>query len=66
MIYNISIDEMIHLREEIARVLREDGGDIAFEVTVRASKGAGFSESAVRAVRENGAQLGFAIDIPEG
>ena len=63
---NISIDEMIHLREEIERVLREDGGDIAFEVTVRASKGAGFSESAVRAVRENGAQLGFAIDIPEG
>ena len=62
---DISIDEMIQLREEIARVLRDDGGDIAVEVTVRASKDAGFTESALRAVRENGAQLGFDIDIPE-
>lgn len=63
---NLSLDELNQLREEIARVLREDGGEIAFEVTVRASKDAGFSESAVRAVRENGAQLGFDIDVPEG
>ncbi len=63
---DISLDEMIQLREEIARVLRDDGGDINVEVTVRASKGEGFTESALRAVRENSAQLDFDIDIPEG
>ena len=63
---SFSHEDLSQLREEIARVLREDGGEVAFEVTVRASKDAGFSESAVRAVRENGAQLGLDIDIPEG
>lgn len=63
---DLSLDELNQLREEIARVLREDGGEVAFEVTVRARKDEGFSEGAVRAVRENGAQLGLDIDIPEG
>ena len=63
---DISLDEMSQLQQEIARVLRDDGGDIAVEVTVRASKGEGFTESALRAVRENSAQLDFDIDIPEG
>lgn len=60
---NLSLDDVNVLREEIIRNLRSDGGDVTVEITVSASKPGGFSESIVRSVRENGAQLGLEVDI---
>ena len=45
------------LRDEIIRNLRNDGGNVTVEVTIRADKTDGFSENATRAVRENSVQL---------
>ena len=60
---DIDLNDISLLREEIIRNLREDGGEVSIEIVVRARKPDGFSESATRAVRENGVQLGFDIDI---
>ena len=62
----ISLDDVNLLREEIVRNLREDGGEITVEITIRAHKADGFSESTARAVRENSVQLDLAIDEAEG
>ena len=62
----ISLDDVNLLREEIIRNLREDGGEITVEITIRAHKADGFSESTARAVRENSVQLDLAIDEAEG
>ncbi len=59
----ISLDDVNLLREEIIRNLRDDGGDITVEITIRAHKADGFSESTARAVRENSVQLNLAIDM---
>ena len=56
---NISLDTVNQLREEIIRNLSDDGGSVTVEITIRAVKDAGFSESIARAVRENGQQLGL-------
>ena len=60
---DIDLNDISLLREEIIRNLREDGGEVSIEIVVRAHKSDGFSESATRAVRENGIQLGLDIDI---
>ena len=56
---DVSLDDISLLREEIIRTLRDDGGEITVEITIRARKADGFSESTARAVRENSAQLGL-------
>ena len=60
---DISIDEVVRLRDEIVRHLADDGGEIEVAVTVTARKAGGFSEHAARAARENGGQLGLVLDI---
>jgi hypothetical protein len=60
---NLSLDDVNALREEIIRNLRSDGGDVTVEIIVSASKPDGFSASIIRAVRENGVQLGLEVDI---
>ena len=59
----ISLDDARTLSDEIIRNLREDGGEISIEIIVSAHKPDGFSESATRAVRENGVQLGLELDM---
>ena len=59
---NISLDAVNQLREEIIRNLSADGGEVTVEITIRAVKDAGFSESIARAVRENGQQLGLNLE----
>ena len=53
----ISLDDARLLSDEIIRNLRDDGGEITVEITIRAHKADGFSESTTRAVRENSVQL---------
>ena len=53
----ISLDDARLLSDEIIRNLRDDGGEITVEITIRAHKADGFSESTTRAVRENSHQL---------
>ena len=50
---DIDLNDISDLRENIIRNLDEDGGEITVSVTISASKPEGFSENAVRAVREN-------------
>ena len=59
---NISLDDINVLREEIIRNLSNDGGEITVEIIVSAWKPEGFSESIIRSVRENSAQLGLEFD----
>ena len=56
---DLSLDDISLLREEIIRTLRDGGGEVTVEITIRARKADGFSESTARAVRENSAQLGL-------
>ena len=56
---DISLDDISVLREEIIRNLSDDGGGVTIEITITANKPEGFSESAVRVVRENSDQLGL-------
>ena len=62
---NISLDDINLLRDEIIRNLSGDGGEITVEITVSASKPEGFSESIIRSVRENSAQLGLEFNAEE-
>ncbi len=59
---DISLDDINLLRDEIIHNLREANGSVTIEITVTANKPEGFSESTVRAVRENSAQLGLDLD----
>ena len=54
---DISLDEINLLHDEIIRNLKTDDGEVTVEITIRANKPEGFSESTARAVRENSAQL---------
>ena len=54
---DISLDDINLLRDEIIRNLKTDNGEVTVEITIRANKPEGFSESTARAVRENSAQL---------
>ena len=56
---DISLDDINLLRDEIIRNLSADSGEITVKITITANKPEGFSESTVRAVRENSAQLGL-------
>ena len=56
---DVSLDDISQLREEIIRILRDDGGKVAVEITITADKADSFSESTARAVRENSVQLGM-------
>ena len=62
----ISLDEVRNLSDEIIRSLRDDGGHIEVEITIRAKKPRGFSQSAVSVAEENGAALGVFVKIEEG
>ena len=54
---DISLDDINVLREDIIRNLSSDGGEVAVEIIVSASKAEGFSENMTRSVRENSRQL---------
>ena len=54
---NISLDDISVLRDEIIRNLSADNGEVTVKVTITANKLEGFSESTVRAVRDNSTQL---------
>ena len=54
------------LLEAVVGSIRDDGGAVDVSITVRGSKEGGFSEHAVRAVRENAGQLGIDVDIAVG
>jgi len=62
---DVSLDDFNLLREEIIRTLRDSGGEVVVEITVRAHKADGFSESTTRAVRENGHQLGVRVQAED-
>ena len=62
---DISLDEVSGIREEIIRNLTDDGGEVTVTITVSASKAGGFSQNAVRAVRENGDALQLELQIDE-
>ena len=59
---DISLDAIDLLRDEIIRNLNADGGSVTIEIVITANKSEGFSESTVRAVRENSAQLDLTLD----
>ncbi len=56
---DLSMDAISDLRGEIIRNLSSDGGEVTVEIKISASKSDGFSEEALRAVRENSVQLGL-------
>ena len=56
---DISLDEVNDLREEIIRNLRDGGGRVSVTITIEAEHPDGFSDSAVRTVKENSGQLGL-------
>ncbi len=62
----ISLDDARLLSDEIIRNLRDDGGEVTVEITIRAHKADGFSESTARAVRENSVQLDLDLDTFNG
>ena len=51
------------LSDEIIRNLSDDRGEITVEITIHAHKSNGFSDSTVRAVRENSVQLDLDLDM---
>lgn len=61
----ISLDDARMLSDEIIRNLRDDGGEITVEITIRAHKADGFSESTTRAVRENSVQLDLNLNTSD-
>ena len=61
----ISLDDARMLSDEIIRNLRDDGGEITVEITIRAHKADGFSESTTRAVRENSHQLDLNLNTSD-
>ena len=58
----ISLDVVRQLSEEIVRGLRDDGGQIEIEITIRAQKSDGFTRRAFTVTQENGAHLGISIE----
>ena len=59
---DISLDDINLLRDEIIRNLNADDGSVTIEIVITANKPEGFSESTIRAMRENSAQLGLDLD----
>ena len=51
------MDEIETLKDEIARTLQADGGNVKIEITVTANKSDGFSENTTRAVKQNSEHL---------
>ena len=62
---SISTDDFADIRAEIVHNLNADGAEVEVEIIVRASKPDGFSENALRAARDNSAQLGLDIQTGE-
>jgi len=62
---DISLDDISQLREEIIRNLSDDDGEVTVKITITANKPEGFSESTVRAMRENSAQLGLDLNTSD-
>ena len=62
---SISTDDFADIRAEIVHNLNADGAEVEVEIIVRASKPDGFSENALRAARDNSAQLGLDIQTDE-
>ena len=58
----VSLDEVRELSDEIIRTLRNDGGDIEVDITIRAEKPSGFSLGAVSITEQNGADLGVSVN----
>ena len=58
---SISTDDFADIRAEIVHNLSADGAEVEVEIIVRATKPDGFSENALRAARDNSAQLGLDI-----
>lgn len=61
---SISLDEVRRLEDEIVRNLSGEGVEITITIAIEARKAEGFSENTLRAVRENGEQLGVQIELP--
>ena len=59
---DLSLDDIGNLRNDIIRVLRDGGGDVAVTITIEASKSDGFDEGVTRPVRDNSRQLGLDFD----
>ena len=59
---DISLDDISQLRDEIITNLQRDGGEVTVEITITGRKPGGFSESTLRAVRENSVQLSLEFD----
>ncbi len=60
---DISLDDINLLRDEIIRNLNADDGEVTIKITITANKPGGFSESTVRSVRGNSAQLDLDMDM---
>ncbi len=58
---DVSLDDFNLLREEIIRTLRDGGGTVTVTITIAADNTDSFSASTVRAVCENGHQLGVSV-----
>ena len=61
---SISLDEVRRLEDEIVRNLSGEGAEVTITIAIEARNAAGFSENTLRAVRENGEQLGVDVELP--
>lgn len=63
---DIDMGAISKLRDDVVGSIRGDGGEVEVSITVRGSKVDGFSEHAVRAVRENADHLGIDVRFGDG
>ena len=61
---SISLDEVRAMEDEIVRNLSGEGVEITITIAIEARSAEGFSENTLRAVRENGEQLGVDVELP--